>query len=283
MARIMAIPLEDEIYYPESDGEPMAETEDHLEELVYVWQALKNRFEADADVFVGANLFFYYRKGEPDGVVAPDGFVVKGVPKLLPGNRRRRKYLLWEEGKVPCFVLETTSESTRDRDEEKKGIYAKLGVEEYFQFDPLGEYLSPRLQGHRLMGGRYRPIRPNADGSLVSRSTGVIFRAEGTQLRLTDAATGAPLLRNEEERKARRQAEKAQRQAEKKAATEAKARQQADEARQQADERAAAEAQARRQADERAAAEAQARRQADEKVRALEEEIRRLRGPVQSS
>lgn len=31
----MATPLEDEIFYPESDGKPMAETEDHLEELVY--------------------------------------------------------------------------------------------------------------------------------------------------------------------------------------------------------------------------------------------------------
>lgn len=203
----MAIPLEDEIFYPESDGQPMAETELHLEEMVYVWQALKDRFEAEADVFVGANLFLYYRKGDPGGVVAPDGFVVKGVPKLLPGNRRRRKYLLWEEGKVPCFVLETTSESTCSEDENKKRIYEKLGVEEYFQFDPLGEYLSPQLQGHRLVGGRYRPVRPNSDGSLLSRATGVVFRVEGTQLRLTDAATGAPLLRNEEERKARRRAE----------------------------------------------------------------------------
>jgi Uma2 family endonuclease len=216
MARIMAIPLEDEIFYPESDGEPMAETEDHLEELVYVWQALKDRFAADADVFVGADMFLYYRKGDPRAVVAPDGFVVKGVPKLLPGGRRRRKYLLWQEGHVPCFVLETTSESTRAKDEEKKEIYARLGVEEYFQFDPLEEYLDPNLQGHRLVGGRYRAIRSNADGSLVSRTTGVVFQAEGARLRLTDARTGAPLLRKEEESQARRHAEEALHQAEEK-------------------------------------------------------------------
>ena len=240
----MAIPLEDDIFYPESDSEPMAETELHLEEMVYVWQALKDRFEAEADVFVGANLFLYYRKGDPRAVVAPDGFVVKGVPKLLPGNRRRRKYLLWEEGKVPCFVLETTSESTYSQDEEKKGSYERLGVEEYFQFDPLGEYLSPRLQGHCLVGGRYRSIRPASDGSLLSRATGIVFRAEGTQLRLTDAATGAPLLRKEEESKARRRAEKALQQAETKVAAEAKAR-----------------------------------KQAEDRVRALEEELARLRRP----
>ncbi|HYU34656.1 MAG TPA: Uma2 family endonuclease [Thermoanaerobaculia bacterium] len=217
-----AIPLEDNVHYPESDGEPMAETEVHLEELVYVWQALKDRFAEEPDVFVGANLFLYYRRGDPTAVVAPDGFVVKGVPKLLPGNRRRRKYLLWEEGKVPCFVLETTSESTHGQDEKKKDIYEKLGIDEYFQFDPLGEYLSPRLRGFRLVGGRYRPVRPGPDGSLLSQATGVIFRSDGSQLRLRDAATGTPLLRKEEETKARRQAEE-------KAATEAKARQRAEE------------------------------------------------------
>lgn len=246
-----AIPLENEVYYPESDGTPVAETELHFEELVYVWQALKERFESEPDVFVGANLFLYYQKGVPSAVVAPDGFVVKGVPKLLPGGRRRRKYLLWEEGgKTPCFVLETTSESTRGEDTgSKKEDYERLGVDEYFQFDPLGDYLNPRLQGFRLVAGRYRPMRPNPDGSLVSQTTGVVFRPDGTQLRLTDAVTGAPLLRKEEETKARRQAEA----------------------------KAAAEAKARRQAEKKAVAEAEARRQAEERVRALEEEIARLR------
>jgi Uma2 family endonuclease len=235
MAWMNAIPLEEDVYYPESDGEPMAETEIHLEELVYVWQALKDRFAGEPDVFVGANLFLYYRRGDPSAVVAPDGFVVKGVPKLLPGSRRRRKYLLWEEGKAPCFVLETTSGSTRGQDEKKKGVYEKLGVDEYFQFDPLGEYLSPRLRGFRLVEGRYRPVRPGLDGSLLSQAMGVVFRADGSQLRLMAAATGAPLLRKEEE------------------------------------------AQARRQAEERAVTEAEARHRAEERVRALEEELARLR------
>lgn len=248
-----AIPLEEDVHYPESDGEPVAETEIHLEELVYVWQALKDRFAEDPYVFVGANLFLYYRRGDPTAVVAPDGFVVKGVPKLLSGNRRRRKYLLWEEeGKAPCFVLETTSESTRRQDEKKKGTYEKLGVDEYFQFDPLGEYLNPRLRGFRLVEGRYRPIRPGPDGSLLSQATGVVFRPDGSQLRLTNAATGAPLLRQEEEAKARRQAE----------------------------ERAASEVRARHLAEEQAAAEAEARRQAEERIRALEEELARLRSSM---
>ncbi|MFY9820331.1 MAG: Uma2 family endonuclease [Thermoanaerobaculia bacterium] len=273
-----AIPLKDEIYYPESDGEPMAETELHLEELVYVWQALKDRFQDEPDVFVGANLFLYFRRGDPSAVVAPDGFVVKGVPKLLPGNRRRRKYLLWEEGQAPCFVMETTSESTSSQDvKSKRNVYEKLGVDEYFLFDPLGDYLSPRLQGFRLVEGRYRQIRPMPDGSLVSNTTGVAFQPDGPQLRLTDTDTGAPLLRKEEEAKARRHAEKARHQAEEKAAAEAKARLQAEEARFQAEEARRQAEEARRQAEEQAAAETIARHQAEERVRALEEELGRVR------
>lgn len=104
------------------------------------------------------------------------------------------------------------------------------------------------------MEGKYLPIRPKFDGSLLSQTTGVVFRPDGTQLRLTDAVTGAPLLRREEETTARRLAE----------------------------ENAAAEARARRRAEKNAAAEAIARREAEEKVRALEEELARLRRPTQS-
>jgi Uma2 family endonuclease len=210
-----AIPLEKEIHYPDSDGEPMAESELHLEEMVYVWEGLADRFAADPNVFVGANMFLYFRKGDPTGVVAPDGFVVKGVPKL-PGGRKRRKYLLWQEGKAPCFVLETTSETTHRKDREKREIYARLGVVEYFQFDPEGDYLDPSLQGLRLVNGKYRPVQPQPDGSLLSETTGVLFRVEGERLQLADAATGTPFLRNEEKTRIVRESAARFRQAEEK-------------------------------------------------------------------
>lgn len=243
MARMTAIPLvDDEVYYPESDGEPMAETPIHGNEMVYVFEALEQRYRASPHVFVGYNMFFYYRKGDPTGVVAPDNLVVKGVPKLLPGGQARRTLKLWQEGQVPCFVLEVTSLKTRAKDEEKKTTYEQLAIPEYFQFDPCGEYLRPPLQGLRLAGDRYRPVRPNPDGSLLSRTLGVIFKADRNQLKLYDAATGELYLRRAE-----------------------------------LEEKAAAEAQARRQAEEKAAAEAQARRQAEARNRALEEELARLR------
>lgn len=221
-----AIPLEKEAaHYPDSDGEPMAETELHLQEMVYAWEALNQHFQGEPDVFVGANMFLYYREGDPSGVVAPDAFVVKGVPKL-PGGRERRTFLLWNEGRAPCFVLETTSASTHEQDLKKKRIYEQLGVAEYFQFDPLCEYLRPALQGYHLGRGHYQRLQPGPDGSLLSQSTGVLFHSDGRRLRLEDARTGAPLLRREE--------------LEAKAAAEAMARRQAEERAAAAEERARA-------------------------------------------
>ena len=197
-----AIPLEDETCYPDSDGEPLAETQLHFEEIVYLVEALQERFRDTPDVFVAGDLLFYYQKGRPSAVVAPDVFVVRGLSRA---KELRRKYLLWEEQKVPCFVAEVTSDSTRRKDlSTKKDLYQALGVQEYFLFDPYGEHLKPNLQGYRLVEGRYRPARPDSDGSLVSVTTGLSFRADGNRLRLKDAATGKPLLRREEESAMRR-------------------------------------------------------------------------------
>jgi Uma2 family endonuclease len=190
--QMAAIPLprESEIEYPESDGKPMAESDVHREVMVHVIEGLQDHFLAEPEVYVTGNLLLYYERGNRSAAVAPDVFVVRGVPK-----GRRKTYLLWREHEAPCFVLEVTSESTHDEDlEAKMGRYARLGVEDYFLFDPLGDYLQPRFRGFRLVRGAYRPIRPEADGSLVSRAIGIAFTPQGASLRMADAETGRPLL-----------------------------------------------------------------------------------------
>jgi len=191
-----AIPLQREIHYPESDGQPMGETELHREEMTYLIQALQSWYQEAPDVHVGGNLFLYYVQGDPRGVVSPDVYVTKGIPKGL-----RRIYKLWEEKKPPSLVIEVTSDSTRDEDlRKKKGIYERLGVEEYLLFDPLGDYLEPRLQGYRLVSRRYQPLSLESDGSLTSRTIGLKLLPEGHRLRLIDPATGEPLLSDQEVR-----------------------------------------------------------------------------------
>lgn len=204
-----------DVEYPTSDGRPMAETDRHRDEMVDLIQTLKRYYAAESNIYVSGNLLLYYVPGDKRRHVSPDVFVVKGVPK-----GERDYYLLWEEGKSPDFVIELTSASTRDEDlDEKFRLYRDvLRVREYVLFDPLGDYLIPRLRGYRLRGGKYVSIRL-VNGRLPSGVLGLHLEPDGWQLRLYDPATGQRLLTpqesEEEERTKRREAEARQREAEK--------------------------------------------------------------------
>ncbi|MBI5053739.1 MAG: Uma2 family endonuclease [Chloroflexi bacterium] len=199
------------IEYPESDGKPMAETDVHRKLLMDTIAALIDFFRNVIDVYVAGNLLFYYEEGVPSSAMAPDVFVVKGVMK---GNRRT--YRLWEEKHVPCTVFEFTSRSTRLEDMGvKREIYAMLGVKEYFICDPLAEYLEPPLQGFVLERGDYVRLKPESDGSFLSRELGLKLMIEENNLRLMDVKTGEKLLTPAEaQEKARREAKARQAEAE---------------------------------------------------------------------
>ena len=115
------------VHYPESDGQPLAESDIHCDQLMNLRASLKEFFRAMMDVYVTGNLLLYYVEGDARRRVAPDVFVVRGVPK-----RDRKTYKLWEEGKGPDVVIEITSDSTQDEDLGKKfRLYEQtLGVQE---------------------------------------------------------------------------------------------------------------------------------------------------------
>jgi hypothetical protein len=139
-------------------------------------------------------MFLYYERGNPRAVVCPDAYVALGVP-----GHERRTYKLWAEGVPPVFVMEISSKKTWLEDEgNKKAVYARIGVREYFLFDPECDYLDPRLQGYVLVDGEYRRLKPRADGSLESRALGIVLSVEDDKLRATDLSTGQRLLRPED-------------------------------------------------------------------------------------
>ena len=96
-------------------------------------------------------------------------FVIFGVSK-----REYRSYKTWQENnKVPTFVLELTSKSSKKQDEETNPLlYSQLGIQEYFQYDPTDDYLKPQLKGQSLVNGIYQPIAPQTltDGSITIAS-----------------------------------------------------------------------------------------------------------------
>ena len=173
-----------QVDYPETDGKPMAETDVHIDALLYLREALKDYFRDAPQVYVAGNMLLYYEEGNPAACVAPDVFVVQGVAK-----RERRTYKLWEEGQPPAVVFEITSRGSRLEDlGTKRVVYAMLGVREYFLYDPLGEYLRPPLQGYRLQEGEYQRLLPGGEGELVSQVLGVELRVEAGRLRVIDPA-----------------------------------------------------------------------------------------------
>jgi Uma2 family endonuclease len=188
------------IVYPESDGEPVGETDDHRELMFTLIFALKNLLRTTV-AYVAGNLFLYFEEGNPSAVVAPDVFVVFDIPQ-----RNRRTYKTWENnGKGPDLVIELTSSKTRYEDlGNKRVIYAELGVQEYYIFDPLGEYLDPQLRGYQLIDGELLPL---PGPRIFSRLLNVELQVAGNTLRLVDLASGALLSTPGEDHLARLVAE----------------------------------------------------------------------------
>jgi Uma2 family endonuclease len=153
-----------EIFYPYSDGEPLAESYDHLYVIMTILAMLLAHLKGQ-QATVLADQFLYYAQGFPRLRVAPDVMVIFNV---LPGGRDN--YKIWEEGQVPSVIFEMTSPGTRSKDDvEKKNLYESLGVTEYWQFDPRGEWIPEKLRGYRLQGDPepvYAPITNNQSTTL---------------------------------------------------------------------------------------------------------------------
>ncbi|QDV38888.1 Uma2 family endonuclease [Tautonia plasticadhaerens] len=249
------------IDYPTSDGKPMAETDLHRRIMMDLLEILDDRHADDPNVYVSGDLLLFYEEGNRRRHVAPDVFVVLGVPK-----KPRDHYLMWLEGKGPDVVIEVTSKTTRREDQTtKRTLYQDvLRVPEYFQIDPTEDYLKPPFQGHRLVDGRYEPIPP-VDGRLPSLVLGLLLERDGPRLDLIDPATGRRLLTRRERatESDRRRAEADRRRAE------------AERRRAEADRLRSEEERRRAEADARAA---EAEAEADRLRRELEQLRRRLGG-----
>jgi Uma2 family endonuclease len=136
-----------ELVYPYSNGEPLAESYDHLYVIMTTLAMLIQHLKGQ-QATVLADQFLYYAQGFPRLRVAPDVMVIFNVE---PGGRDN--YKIWEECQVPAVIFEMTSPSTQSKDDiEKKNLYENLGVTEYWQFDPRGEWIPEKLRGYRLQG-----------------------------------------------------------------------------------------------------------------------------------
>lgn len=150
-------PATSEIIYPSSDGEPLAETQQHVLAILMAL-ALLRLYLQEQQAVVFADQYLYYIEGNSRARVAPDVMVVFDIEKRLYAN-----YKIWEGQQTPAIIFEVTSAGTKETDWNfKKTLYEQLGVTEYWLFDPYGEWVTEQLQGYRLNeDGVYKPIRDN--------------------------------------------------------------------------------------------------------------------------
>ena len=189
-----------DIYYPSSDGEPLAESDLQFKPLTESVHVLRQRYRDRSDIYVAGNMLMYYRMNDNGVRVAPDVFVVFGVD-----NHPRDSYIIWREnGKAPDFVMEIASPGTYTKDmTEKRAIYAAFRVTEYWRFDPTGRLFTPALEGERLVDGEYQTIPTAVDDSGILRGSSSVLELEicvrpELELKLYDPASGT-WLRNLED------------------------------------------------------------------------------------
>jgi Uma2 family endonuclease len=204
MTATVPVNVEAEIFYPSADGQPVAETYDHLYALLTTLEVLK-QYLANRQATVLANQFLYYAQGFPKLRIAPDVMVIFDV---APGGRDN--YKTWEDGQVPTVIFEMTSFGTKGQDEIfKKTLYEQLGVKEYWLFDPKGEWVEQQLRGYRLRGEIYEPIQDGRSEPLQLRLV-----VEGRLIGFYREDTGEKLLIPDELVEALRQEVLARQQAE---------------------------------------------------------------------
>ncbi|MBI2379126.1 MAG: Uma2 family endonuclease [Deltaproteobacteria bacterium] len=189
-ARLPPLHAVDDVEYPDSDGQPMADNTKQFDLIVLI----KLNIDDAIPDFVGGNILWYPEKGNPKVRAAPDVLIAIGRPKGDRGS-----YKQWEEeGVAPQVVFEVLSPGNRFPDMvEKHLFYEKFGVEEYYVIDPDSEQAFGFVrENERLVA------LPSLDG-FVSRRVGIRFEL-GPKLVIRHRDGSAFTSRSEERQRADR-------------------------------------------------------------------------------
>jgi Uma2 family endonuclease len=211
----MARHIEDEVkYYYDShptEEDLMGETAFHANLVHYLMEVLRWLVQAQVCA-VYENLNMYQTRDIYEYPVAPDIAVIKGVAY----EEFTRSWRVGKSGPAPQVVFEIASEETWKKDlTQKPEKYARMGVQEYFAYDPHEVPLSTS-KNRRLFGWQLnqqtmtmQAMTPASNGALWSPSLDSWLVPDGTMLRLYDRAGQLRLTRAEAEaRRAEAMAEK---------------------------------------------------------------------------
>lgn len=150
------LPSSDEL--PDSDDTPVDNEDQNLLPNVLLF-LLKTIWAERMDWYFGVDMAVYHTAGDnPRIPIVPDAFLSLGVERKK-GGKSRKSYAVWEEaGVVPIFVLEMVSQPPRGEYDEKKSLYAKLGVLYYVVYNPEYWQRSQHqpFEVYKLVNGDYQ-------------------------------------------------------------------------------------------------------------------------------
>ncbi len=170
--------------------------------------------DAMPTVVVSGHCFIHYDPAGPNRKIAPDALVAFDVDAERIWAEDR--YVLWDVGKAPDFVLEIASRTTYREDLGfKHACYEAMGVTEYWRYDPsAGNFYGYALAGDRLVDGQYQPLNieilPNGEARGYSPALDLILYADYHRLRFYDPRNREFLRNTAQEKAARLRAEAAQ-------------------------------------------------------------------------
>lgn len=172
----------DDVIYPDSDGEPMAEN--FLQSIVIrmLVSGFERVFKGRDDMLVGGDFFWYPVAGQLATVVAADAMVIVDLPEPFD-IFTNGSYRQWEHGGHPALVVEVLSPSnTWSEMTRKQRFYDQHGVDEYWVYEPRDGTFEVWVR----QAGRLVAVESPADG-WVSPTTGVHVRVEGIELIVHDS------------------------------------------------------------------------------------------------
>jgi Uma2 family endonuclease len=178
----------------------MGETSFHADLVHYLVEVLRWLVQGQLCALY-ENLNMYQTANPDEYPLAPDIAVIKGV-----AQHPVRSWRVDKSGPAPQVVFEIASEETWKKDLlEKPEKYARMGVQEYFAYDPH-EVPLPTSKNRRLFGWQRNPhsqtlqaMTPGPNDALWSHHLQSWLVPDGVMLRLYDSNGQMRLTRAEDE------------------------------------------------------------------------------------
>ena len=148
---LQSLPTAEDLPY--SDGKPV-DNELQIYVASLLGEILAWYWRERTNWFWGINMGVYYEVQL--SAIAPDGFLSLGVERRTRASGRL-SYVIWQERIVPILALEFVSKNYGQEYEDKKDIYARIGVLYYVVYNP--DYYQRNkhqpFEVYRLVDGEY--------------------------------------------------------------------------------------------------------------------------------